>query len=133
MYCFSIFIAGYKVLDFSHIVLLLNIGLHRKPKETINTVRTKYSHKIFHEVAKIPLLSHAEQLQGLDMENLSNIVKLASTFSSQQFTASTKNTSATVKSSPKLVPASTWLVKGEPASQAATTSARARSREHIKP
>ncbi|XP_067619602.1 G2/mitotic-specific cyclin-B3 [Eurosta solidaginis] len=51
--------SGYILTDFAEIVPILNIGLHRKPK--VKTIRSKYSHKIFHEVAKIPLLS-TEQL-----------------------------------------------------------------------
>lgn len=47
---------GYKLIDFAPIVVLLNSLLHRKPKETLSTVRNKYSHKIFHQVTSIPLL-----------------------------------------------------------------------------
>lgn len=47
---------GYKLADFAPIVVLLNSLLHRKPKETLSTVRNKYSHKIFHQVVNIPLL-----------------------------------------------------------------------------
>jgi hypothetical protein len=47
---------GYKLMDFAPIVILLNTLLHRKPKETLSTVRNKYSHTIFHQVTKIPLL-----------------------------------------------------------------------------
>ncbi|KZC13034.1 G2/mitotic-specific cyclin-B3 [Dufourea novaeangliae] len=47
--------SGYKVDDIRDIVHLLNEGLHRKHKEALTTVRNKYSHKIFFEVAKLPL------------------------------------------------------------------------------
>ncbi|XP_076671564.1 cyclin B3 [Andrena cerasifolii] len=47
--------SGYKVDDIRDIVNLLNQGLHRKHKEALTTVRNKYSHKIFFEVAKLPL------------------------------------------------------------------------------
>ncbi|XP_076242603.1 cyclin B3 [Calliopsis andreniformis] len=47
--------SGYKVDDIRDIVHLLNQGLHRKHKEALTTVRNKYSHKIFFEVAKLPL------------------------------------------------------------------------------
>lgn len=47
--------SGYKVDDIRDIVNLLNQGLHRKHKEALMTVRNKYSHKIFFEVAKLPL------------------------------------------------------------------------------
>ncbi|XP_023300380.2 G2/mitotic-specific cyclin-B3 [Lucilia cuprina] len=52
---------GYQLQDFAEIVPILNAGLHRKPKGTIKTIRSKYSHKIFHEVAKVPLMT-TEQL-----------------------------------------------------------------------
>lgn len=48
--------SGYKLIDFAPIVVLLNTLLHRKPKDTLSTVRNKYSHKIFHQVTSIPLL-----------------------------------------------------------------------------
>lgn len=48
--------SGYKLMDFAPIVVLLNTLLHRKHKETLSTVRNKYSHKIFHQVTNIPLL-----------------------------------------------------------------------------
>jgi len=47
---------GYRLIDFAPIVVLLNTILHKKPKETLSTVRNKYSHKIFHQVTNIPLL-----------------------------------------------------------------------------
>lgn len=34
-----------------------NACLHKKPKEGLSTVRNKYSHKIFFEVAKIALIN----------------------------------------------------------------------------
>ncbi|XP_076292111.1 cyclin B3 [Lasioglossum baleicum] len=47
--------SSYKVDDIRDIVHLLNEGLRRKHKEALTTVRNKYSHKIFFEVAKLPL------------------------------------------------------------------------------
>ncbi|XP_076630095.1 cyclin B3 [Colletes latitarsis] len=47
--------SGYKVDDIRDIINVLNQGLHRKHKEALTTVRNKYSHKIFFEVAKLPL------------------------------------------------------------------------------
>lgn len=41
-------------------VITLNLNLHRKPKEALMTVRNKYSHKIFFEVAKTPLVNTEE-------------------------------------------------------------------------
>jgi hypothetical protein len=52
----SFLLAGYKLDDFAPIVVLLNTLMHKKPKETLNTVRNKYGHKIFHSVSKIPLV-----------------------------------------------------------------------------
>ncbi|XP_063993788.1 G2/mitotic-specific cyclin-B3 [Diachasmimorpha longicaudata] len=46
---------GYKLDDLREIVKVLNEGLHKKPKDALATVRNKYSHKIFFEVAKVPL------------------------------------------------------------------------------
>ncbi|EDV53784.1 G2/mitotic-specific cyclin-B3 [Drosophila erecta] len=64
---------GYQLADFCDIVPVLNAGLHRKPRATIKTIRNKYSHKIFHEVAKVPLLTNQELFQGnLDL-NESNL------------------------------------------------------------
>ncbi|CAH1389381.1 unnamed protein product [Nezara viridula] len=48
--------SGYKVDDFKDVVIALNGVLHKKQNDKIKTVRTKYSHKIFFEVAKIPLV-----------------------------------------------------------------------------
>lgn len=50
------FYSSYKVQDFKDIALALNACLHKKQKEGIKTIRQKYSHKVFHEVAKIPLI-----------------------------------------------------------------------------
>lgn len=52
----SEYYSGYKLDDFAPIVVLLNTLMHKKPKETLNTVRNKYGHKIFHSVSKIPLV-----------------------------------------------------------------------------
>lgn len=48
--------SGYKLDDIKDIVHHLNGVLHKKQKDNIKTIRTKYSHKIFFEVAKIPLM-----------------------------------------------------------------------------
>ncbi|XP_043594054.1 G2/mitotic-specific cyclin-B3 [Bombus pyrosoma] len=56
--------SGYSVDDIRDIVDIMNQGLHRKlkedglhrkHKETLTTIRNKYSHKIFFEVATLPL------------------------------------------------------------------------------
>lgn len=47
---------GYKLQDILPIALLQNSCIRKKPKDAISTVRNKYSHKIFFEVAKVPLI-----------------------------------------------------------------------------
>ncbi|KAL5278155.1 CycB3 family protein [Megaselia abdita] len=54
---------GYNIEDFKDIVPILNAGLHKTPRDTIKTIRIKYSHKVFHEVAKIPLLTNEQILK----------------------------------------------------------------------
>ncbi|KAH8406648.1 hypothetical protein KR222_001553 [Zaprionus bogoriensis] len=65
-----VYYTGYQLADFAELVPVLNAGLHRKPRTTIKTIRNKYSHKIFHEVAKVPLLTNAEMFQSnLDLND----------------------------------------------------------------
>lgn len=45
--------SGYKVEDIRHIVYHLHNMLSQPPKEHLKTIRNKYSHKVFFEVAKI--------------------------------------------------------------------------------
>lgn len=59
-------ISGYKLDEFVDIMLILNAGLHRKPSDSVKHVRNKYSHKLFHEVATVPLLSNEELLEGTE-------------------------------------------------------------------
>lgn len=47
---------GYSLKEILPIALAQNAVLHKKPKSAISTVRNKYSHTIFFEVAKIPLV-----------------------------------------------------------------------------
>ncbi|XP_039764484.1 G2/mitotic-specific cyclin-B3 isoform X2 [Pararge aegeria] len=47
---------GYTIKEILPVVLAQNATLHKKPKSAISTVRNKYSHTIFFEVAKIPLV-----------------------------------------------------------------------------
>ncbi|XP_045511424.1 G2/mitotic-specific cyclin-B3 isoform X2 [Colias croceus] len=47
---------GYELKDIIPLSLQLNATLHKKPKSAISTVRNKYSHTIFFEVAKVPLV-----------------------------------------------------------------------------
>ncbi|KAJ8726663.1 hypothetical protein PYW07_001361 [Mythimna separata] len=50
---------GYAVKDILPIAIAQNATLHKKPKSAISTVRNKYSHTIFFEVAKVPLVEDA--------------------------------------------------------------------------
>ncbi|CAH4012014.1 unnamed protein product [Pieris brassicae] len=50
---------GYALSEILPIALLQNAVLHKKPKSAISTVRNKYSHSIFFEVAKLPLVDDA--------------------------------------------------------------------------
>ncbi|XP_037946843.1 G2/mitotic-specific cyclin-B3-like [Teleopsis dalmanni] len=71
--------SGYKLEEFAEIVVVLNAGLHRKPKATIKTIRSKYSHKIFHEVAKVPLMTTAKLFEdNLDFNSSFNLDNLSS-------------------------------------------------------
>uniref|UniRef100_A0A1B6DIX4 Uncharacterized protein n=1 Tax=Clastoptera arizonana TaxID=38151 RepID=A0A1B6DIX4_9HEMI len=54
------YFSGYKVEDFKEVAILLNSILHKPPKDLLSTVRSKYSHKIFFEVAKTPLVDDCE-------------------------------------------------------------------------
>lgn len=47
---------GYSLQEILPVALLQNAALHKKPKSAISTVRNKYSHTIFFEVAKVPLI-----------------------------------------------------------------------------
>lgn len=48
--------SGYKLEDIHDMCHQLNDMLHKKPKTAVQTVRNKYSHKVFFEVATIPLI-----------------------------------------------------------------------------
>lgn len=48
--------SGYKVTELTHLMQRLNAMLVKPPPKQLTTVRTKYSHKVFYEVAKIPPL-----------------------------------------------------------------------------
>ncbi|XP_021197012.3 G2/mitotic-specific cyclin-B3 isoform X1 [Helicoverpa armigera] len=50
---------GYTVKDILPIAIAQNATLHKKPKSAISTVRNKYSHTIFFEVAKVALIDDA--------------------------------------------------------------------------
>lgn len=71
-FIFFLFQTGYKLDEFVDIVLILNNGLHRKLSDIIKHVRNKYSHKLFHEVATVPLLSNDKLLEGTESLSLHN-------------------------------------------------------------
>ncbi|KAK9736257.1 Cyclin, N-terminal domain [Popillia japonica] len=54
------FYTGYTYEEILPTVHLLNSSLHKKPKEQTMTVHNKYSHKVFFEVAKTPLISNED-------------------------------------------------------------------------
>jgi len=60
--------SGYEVKDFKDMVKTLNTMLHARPNPQLTTVRVKYTHIIFHEVAKIQPLS----LEALGLLDLSD-------------------------------------------------------------
>ncbi|XP_043069906.2 G2/mitotic-specific cyclin-B3-like [Drosophila bipectinata] len=55
-----IYYTGYQLAEFAQIVPVLNAGLHCDEQADIKTIRRKYSHKIFNEVAKVQLLTNEE-------------------------------------------------------------------------
>ncbi|KAJ8952113.1 hypothetical protein NQ314_007606 [Rhamnusium bicolor] len=52
--------SGYKLDELMPVVHLLNNGLYKPAKAQLMTVRNKYSHKIFFEVAKTPLIKNED-------------------------------------------------------------------------
>ncbi|KAJ8920829.1 hypothetical protein NQ315_015621, partial [Exocentrus adspersus] len=54
------FYTGYKLPEIMDVVRLLNKGISEPPKHQLMTVRNKYSHEIFHEVARTPLLKNED-------------------------------------------------------------------------
>merc|ERR1719384_1714709 len=58
------FYSGYTPRDVAELVQSLFDMLKQYPKENLKTVRQKYSHRVFHEVATIPLPS------SIDLEDL---------------------------------------------------------------
>lgn len=72
--CFFFVRSGYKLDDFVDIVLILNTGLHRKQSDSVKHVRNKYSHKLFHEVATVPLQSNDELLEGTELHKRETVI-----------------------------------------------------------
>ena len=61
--------AGYELEDFAAEVVILNDNLNRKLKEkTLNTIKKKYGHKIFYEVALKPHLSNELLFRGTTVD-----------------------------------------------------------------
>lgn len=50
---------GYTLKEILPLAIEINGVLHKKPKSAISTVRNKYSHTVFFEVAKVPLIDDA--------------------------------------------------------------------------
>lgn len=48
--------SGYRLDEYRDDVIALNAMLHKPPNSHLKTIRAKYSHKVFFEVAKTPLL-----------------------------------------------------------------------------
>lgn len=61
--------ADYELGEFWEEVVVLNNNLNRKTKEkTLTTIRKKYAHKIFYEVALKPHLSNSELFRGTNVQ-----------------------------------------------------------------
>ncbi|KAL1400873.1 hypothetical protein pipiens_007069 [Culex pipiens pipiens] len=78
------FYSGYKIEDFAAIAVLLNNIMTRKPKESLNTVRHKYSHELFFESAKKPFIADLRVLfdtTGLELTAIQQLQVPASSLS----------------------------------------------------
>lgn len=60
---FFLFWLGYKLSDFESIIPLLNGPLHLKQRDANKTIRNKYTHKVFFEVSKVPLMTNDQLLE----------------------------------------------------------------------
>lgn len=58
---------GYKLNDFESIIPLLNAPLHQKQRDANKTIRNKYTHKVFFEVSKVPLMTNEQLLDSADV------------------------------------------------------------------
>lgn len=61
--------ADYQLEDFAEEVVLLNDNLNKKLK-TLNTIKKKYAHKIFYEVALKPHLNNQLLFRGTGVDYL---------------------------------------------------------------
>lgn len=57
---------GYMLDEFKEIVPMLNDPLHRKQYDANKTIRNKYTHKLFYEVSKTPLLTNEQLFDGAE-------------------------------------------------------------------
>uniref|UniRef100_A0A1Q3EWM8 Putative cyclin b n=1 Tax=Culex tarsalis TaxID=7177 RepID=A0A1Q3EWM8_CULTA len=89
------FYSGYKIKDFAAIAVLLNNIMTRKPKESLNTVRHKYSHELFFESAKKPFITDLRVLFDTTGLELSTIQQLQVPASSLSMTVSSSGKTAT--------------------------------------
>lgn len=88
------FYSGYKIEDFAAIVVLLNNIMTRKPKESLNTVRHKYSHELFFESAKKPFITDLRVLFDTTGLELSAIQQLQVPTSSLSMTVTGSSSSS---------------------------------------
>lgn len=91
------FYSGYKIEDFAAIAVLLNNIMTRKPKESLNTVRHKYSHELFFESAKKPFITDLRVLFNTTGLELDVIQKLQVPVSSLSMTTTSSSSSSSSK------------------------------------
>ncbi|XP_031638665.1 G2/mitotic-specific cyclin-B3 [Contarinia nasturtii] len=60
------YFSGYKLSDFQSIIPLLNGPLHQKQRDANKTIRNKYTHKVFYEVSKVPLMTNEQLLESIE-------------------------------------------------------------------
>lgn len=92
------FYSGYKIEDFAAIAVLLNNIMTRKPKESLNTVRHKYSHELFFESAKKPFIADLRVLfdtTGLELTAIQQLQVPASSLSMSTTTSATRAATGT--------------------------------------
>lgn len=89
-----VYYTGYTEQELLPLVRQLNTMVAAPPNAQLNTIRTKYSHRVFHEVAKIPALSE------LDLAAAESDDANSSTTSSPTSSPSTSTSSSPASSSP---------------------------------
>ncbi|XP_019545077.3 G2/mitotic-specific cyclin-B3 isoform X1 [Aedes albopictus] len=88
------FYSGYKVEDFAEIAILLNNIMTRKPKESLNTVRHKYSHELFFESAKKQFITDLTKLFDTTGYQLTNGKTSTATATRSHHASSTATTTS---------------------------------------